>query len=108
MYKTTIYVQIVKILCVISMVWSLYKYQISSPELYSETPYYFRRSERKEAIPVNSTVPASRTTRGLREGSAGPGGNDNFFINFSPAGGWNSQSFIVGRKPREQPFSIDQ
>ena len=33
---------------------------------------------------------------------------DNLFIHFSPAGGWYSQAFTLGRKPREQPFSIEE
>ena len=33
---------------------------------------------------------------------------DNLFIHFSPAGGWYSQPFTVGRRPRGQPFSIEE
>ena len=33
---------------------------------------------------------------------------DNLFIHFSPAGGWYSQPFTVGRRPRGQPFNIEE
>ena len=33
---------------------------------------------------------------------------DNLFIHFSPAGGWYSQPFTVGRRPRGQPFSVEE
>ena len=33
---------------------------------------------------------------------------DNLFIHFSPAGEWYSQPFTLGRRPREQPFSIEE
>ena len=33
---------------------------------------------------------------------------DNLFIHFSPAGGWYSQPFTVGRRPKGQPFSIEE
>ena len=33
---------------------------------------------------------------------------DNLFIHFSPAGEWYSQPFTLGRRPRKQPFSIEE
>ena len=33
---------------------------------------------------------------------------DNLFIHFSPAGGWYSQPFTVGSRPRGKPFNIEQ
>ena len=33
---------------------------------------------------------------------------DNLFVHFKPIVGWYSQPFTLGRKPREQPFSIEE